>query len=97
MSSLKRGRGSPTGETPKQPSKKPTSRLKQTGEQVRLFPTVPKTLSDSPWSLQEMMALVEFLLFYGFSTWPATKNDTFWDKCADFVEVRSKSSVQRTG
>ena len=49
------------------------------------------------WLVQEKLALVEFLLFYGLSTWTATKNDVFWRKCAEFVEVRAKASVKRTG
>jgi hypothetical protein len=47
--------------------------------------------------VQEKLALVEFLLFYGFSTWTATKNNVFWKKCAEFVEVRGKSNGKRTG
>lgn len=96
MSSKKRGRGSPTGDTPKQASKVPTSRVRGSGQtsQVRLF---TPTTAESQWSVQEKLALVEFLLFFGFSTWTASKNEVFWSKCAEFVEVRGKSTVKRTG
>ena len=104
-SSKKRPRGSPTGETPQQASKvSSTSRFRgNPSARTILFSTPVLAPRDSiipysaDWSAQEKLALVEFLLFYGFSMWTNTKNDLFWRKCAEFVGMRAKSSVKRTG
>ncbi len=83
------------GETPKQASKLEARVRGSQASQTRLFTT--PTTADTQWSVLEKLALVEFLLFFGFSAWTACKNDVFWNKCSEFVEIRAKSTVKRTG
>ena len=75
----KRGRTSPTGLTPTQPSKR-SSRL-VTGQRKKLqFSGSPPS---SEWTKEEERSLVRYLVNKGFThSWPTTKRSQFWIEAA---------------
>ena len=62
----KRERGTPTGRTPKQKAKRPSSSAKK----KLVFPTTPSSSPLGAWSLSEEKALVEFILLTHPHEWP---------------------------
>ena len=62
-------------------------------------PTPPAgTQHPSCWSDEETKALLEFLLLHRpHDKWPSTKNPQFWQSTAEFVELRGKGRVRRSG
>lgn len=88
--SEKRPRGSPTGYTPRQETKKRETRP----------PTFKKRLSFnvSKWSDLECGALVEFVIANkGGEAWPFGKENQFWDAAADHIKQRTGSEIHRSG
>ena len=85
----KRGRTSPTGLTPKQPSKR-SSRL-VTGERKKLqFSGNP---SSSVWANEEERCLVRYIVNKGFTdSWPTTKRSQFWIEAANFLSKDGHTS-----
>ena len=56
------------------------------------------TQRPSSWSDEESKALLEFLLFHRPSDkWPSTKNQQFWGSAAEFVELRGRGKMRRSG
>ena len=98
---IKRMRGSPTGNTPKQPHKRQS--LRRTHAAIGSAPLPRRQLSFSEreatkshtvttnkmqvqeWTMKEEIALVEFILFHGFN-WPSTKLPQFWERAAKYLE-----------
>lgn len=79
-----RVRSSPTGFTPKQPSKKPATRLRS---------STPKmlTYSSHPWTISEDSLLVEYLLKKGYSeAWPKSHPPCveLWDGAVCYLAER---------
>ena len=97
----KRLRGTPTGLTPRRPSKRTPLRLRdqlQEVERRRLTYTEPKKGPPGPWEEVETKALVEFILFYeSDNKWPSHKRQEYWKGAGNFVRIRSKSQQLRTG
>ena len=99
----KRYRGTPTYQTPQRPKKRVSLRerersvAREQSVSTRL-PLFPPT-SAGTWSLEEVKALVEFMLFHTDPTekWPTHKRDDFWDSAARFVQRRSRATLRRTG
>lgn len=57
-----------------------------------------KRHSPSFWSDDETKALLEFLLLHRPSDrWPSTKDKGFWDGAAEFVKLRGKGRIKRSG
>lgn len=89
----KRPRGSPTGNTPRLVEKRPAAAKVKAR---RRLPFVSPT--DGAWTAAENSSLVEFILLYKPSTsWPADKDESFWNAAASFVQMRSESGLLRTG
>ena len=100
--SEKRARGSPTGITPLQESKRQSGERRAQRKGTR--PPSQRQLSFCPgntgdkWTEQEDGALVEFILLTrSDQSWPADKSSVFWDSAAQYVFIRSKSTQKRTG
>lgn len=56
------------------------------------------TCGPSTWTDRETIALLEFLLFHRPSDkWPSTKDTQFWKSAAEFVEVKGKGRMRRSG
>ena len=76
----KRFRGTPTGHTPRRPPKRTPLRVRDQQQQVerrRLsYEAEPKS-GPSPWTEEEIKALVEFILFYEKDNkWPSHKRSS---------------------
>ena len=99
-SSHKRPRGSPTGATPTQASKKrgrpPQSTLSRKTLNFSDIPSHSRYVPSSAWSLNETKALVEFLLLHN-KQWPSTTDPKFWDSASIFVRDRAGEAIVRTG
>ena len=77
----KRERGTPTGRTPEQKAKRPSSSAKK----KLAFPTTPSRSPLSAWSLSEEKALVEFILLTHPHEWPVSMKSEYWERAAKFV------------
>ena len=91
----------PEGNTPGKPEPKlrstSTNRAKKT-----LFGNVKASTesgSRSSWSNDEVKALVQYICLYWpqawTNKWPVTKDQNFWENCAQAINVSCKSN--RTG
>ena len=71
----KRLRGTPTGHTPRRPPKRTPLRVRDQQQQVercRLSYEAEPKRGPSPWTEEEIKALVEFILFYKKDNkWPS--------------------------
>ena len=106
----KRQRGSPTGITPRQAQKRtPIQELK--GAQSPLHSRRELQFGKSvqgktrswmeeldQWTLEELYALVEFVLLRsGADKWTSSHRKRVWQEASDFVAERTKSDTRRTG
>lgn len=98
----KRDRGTPTGHTPHRPKKRVSLREQeesglQSGKSGRRLPLFTQT-SLGTWSVDEVKALTEFILFYTeVDKWPTHKREHFWKSAATFVQRRAHTTFVRTG
>jgi len=104
--SMKRPRGSPTFHTPHRVRKRIPLRQKTPEETMvelhvlRLSQPLeqPNSKLQEKWSDQELQALIEFVLFLSDGdSWPAHKQDTFWNSASEYVHTRGGSNVVRMG
>ena len=52
----------------------------------------------NPWSEEESKALVNYVLFRGYSkSWPASGKTSFWNLAANFVGRCTTDTSRRTG
>ena len=105
----KRLRSSPTGNTPRQPSKRLSLRSRvltftedsdsgSHSESPATRAVLPRTSLGGTWSDEENKALLTFLLLNRpEDSWPATKNRGFWSSAAEFVQQVGKGTVRRSG
>ena len=106
----KRLRSSPTGNTPRRPSKRLSLRSRvltftedsdsgSHSESPATCAVLPRTSSvGGTWSDEENKALLTFLLLNRpEDSWPATKNRGFWSSAAEFVQQVGKGTVRRSG
>lgn len=104
---LKRPRGSPTGLTPLQASKKPaqrtlaipSSRRNLAASYAQLAPPESDAVPATAWSFDETLALVEFMVCherFKFS-WPRTTDMNLWNRVAASIQEKTKTTVSRTG
>ncbi len=106
----KRPRPSPTGNTPVNLQKckkacRVARRLQFTEKEVSYCTQETQTVNEreeppaskEPWIDEENLALVEFLLLHTPEKWPTTKNALFWSSVSDFVMMRGKGEVKRSG
>ena len=98
---LKRTRGSPTGLTPNQPSKRPTARRQLTNQpsqcptaRRQLIPSCGRDLSyGTKWSIEDKLALTNFILLHGDGTkWMYSKKPSIWEAASAFVKNLSRTS-----
>ena len=103
MNPKKRERSSPTGKTPKQDSKRLSSRVKSTSTAIKkslTFTEVPpqqpipqrlQTKEEAPnlWKEAEDLTLINFLVSKGFvDRWPSTRRIGFWEEASAFLAAR---------
>lgn len=92
----KRERGTPTGRTPKQEAKRPSSSVTSSAKKKLIFPTTPSRSPSSAWTLSEEKALVEFILLTCPHEWPVSMRSEYWERAATFVYDRCGREAQRT-
>ena len=90
----------PPYHTPRRPPKRTPLRVRDQQQQVerrRLsYEAEPKS-GPSPWTEEEIKALVEFILFYEKDNkWPSHKRSEYWKGAGRFIQIRCRCS-QRSG
>ena len=84
--SEKRPRGSPTGDTPLQPSKRhpvPAESSRRTRAETG---RAGRSLFSAPWNDAEEYALIRFVLLTRTDDrWPSEKSTTYWESAAEFI------------
>ena len=95
----KRPRGLPTGYTPLQIGKRSTKEPKERDSADRQLRRRRLAFAKTDaWSDIEQSALVEFILLHKPGrSWPAEQDCKFWDAAAEYVAMRSKRDVLRSG
>lgn len=94
----KRSRGDPTGLTPVQPSKKPSSKLRSllTGHQVTSLKKKLFAGGKDPSSLwtPEEASLVDYILRRGYEDWPASHPlcTELWEGAARYLSEKGHTT-----
>ena len=92
----KRPRGSPTGHTPLQPSKRVSARMVYSARKKLNFSVTETVPGPLNWTIGENVALLEFLCFHSPKKWPTTKDSKFWKAAAEFVGQKNKFRCLRS-
>lgn len=97
MPRTKRERPPPSKSTPHKPSnyrsvsKSVSKCLELSSDEAPSDPI----LKPSDWTDEELMFLVEYLLFYEVGdTWPTHKGPAFWDECSKYMLSRCQSTCR---